>query len=71
MKKFIIFSALVLLSTPQIASADAGFMDYGMMGGYSGMGIFGMGLVGLIYFAIGAFVFSVIFWLTHNWISKK
>jgi uncharacterized membrane protein len=49
--------------------------DYGdMMGGYGmmgGSGWFGMGLLGLIYLAIGAFVFSVVFWLTHNWLVPK
>lgn len=25
----------------------------------------------LLYFAIGSLVFSVIFWLTHNWLKKK
>ncbi|MFH1064184.1 MAG: hypothetical protein V1729_03835 [Candidatus Woesearchaeota archaeon] len=48
--------------------------DYGdMMGGYGmmgGTGWFGMLLLGLLYLAIGAFVFSVVFWLTHNWLVK-
>ena len=41
-------------------------MAYGVMGG----GMFGTGLYGLIYLAIGAFIFSIIFWLTHNWLVK-
>jgi len=39
-------------------------MAYGMMGS-------GMGIYGLVYFALAAFVFSVIFWMTHNWIVQK
>jgi len=30
-----------------------------------------MGLFGIVYFALAAFVFSAIFWLTHNWIVPK
>ncbi|HII14883.1 MAG TPA: hypothetical protein HA362_01065 [Nanoarchaeota archaeon] len=37
-------------------------------GGMMGLGI-GMGF-GLVYFALAAFVFSAIFWLTYNWLVK-
>jgi hypothetical protein len=64
MKKIILFGALfALLSQPVLA-------DWGMMDGTGMMGT-GMGLVGLVYFAVGAFIFSVIFWLTHNWLVPK
>ncbi len=36
-------------------------MAYGMMSS----GMFG---IGLVYFAIWAFLFSAIPWLTHNWL---
>ena len=69
MKKLILIpSLLVLLSL--IALADYGMMGYnngsGMMGGGWILG----GFVGILYFALAAFIFSVIFWLTHNWLSK-
>jgi len=28
-------------------------------------------LVGLVFFAVASFVFSVVFWLTYNWLAKK
>ncbi len=41
-------------------------MDYsGMMGWGLGMGF------SIVYFALAAFVFSVIFWLTYNWIVRN
>jgi hypothetical protein len=67
MKKLVLLlSFLVLLSSTVLA-------DYGMMDGYGMMGGAGMlgGLLGLVYFALAAFVFSVIFWMTHNWLVKK
>ncbi len=64
MKKTILFGALfALLSQPVLA-------DWGMMGSTGMMGS-GMGIYGVIYFALAAFVFSVIFWMTHNWIVPK
>ena len=41
-------------------------MAYGMMS--TGMGAWS--LYGLVYFIVIAFIFSVIFWLTHNWLVK-
>ncbi len=56
---------LIILSTSALA-------QYGMMGGYGpgGYGVFWMGLLGLVYLALGSFVFAVVFWLTHNWLVK-
>jgi len=42
-------------------------MGYGMIGS---TGNFWYGLLGLVYFAVIAFIFSLIFWLTHNFIVK-
>jgi hypothetical protein len=39
----------------------------GMMGYGTGYGW----ISGLIFFALGAFIFSIIFWLTYKWIVKK
>ncbi len=44
-----------------------GMMDGGMMANF---GIVGGGLIGLVWFALVAFAFSVVFWLTHNWLVK-
>ena len=41
---------------------------YGMMGAG---GWLGMGLFGLVYLAVAAFVFSVVFWMTYKWIVKN
>lgn len=45
-------------------------MVFGMMGDTAGMGMIGGGLLGILWFAIAAFVFSIIFWLTYNWLVK-
>jgi len=42
-------------------------MGHGMMGTGSSVGYW---LIGLVWFAAAAFVFSAIFWLTHNWLVK-
>jgi len=65
MKKTIIsiFGVFALAASPVLA-------DWGMMEGY-GMMSGGMGLFRIVYFALAAFVFSAIFWLTHNWIVPK
>ncbi|MBI5880710.1 hypothetical protein HZB90_01120, partial [archaeon] len=46
---------LVMLSTSALA-------QYGMMGSYGpgGYGMFWMGLLGLVYLALGSFVFAVV-----------
>jgi len=75
MRKSIAYSVLflVLLSTTVLADND--MMDFGnsngMMGSYGMGGFWGMSVVGLIYFVIAAFIFSVIFWLTYKWLIKK
>ncbi|NQU79421.1 hypothetical protein HQ545_06660 [Candidatus Woesearchaeota archaeon] len=61
MRKAMLLTSLLLL-VPSVMA------DYGTMMG--GTGWFGAGLIGWIYFAVGAFVFSAIFWLTHNWRVK-
>ena len=45
--------------------------DYGMMGSGYGMMGYGWGLLGLVYFVLAAFIFSIIFWLTYEWLVKK
>jgi hypothetical protein len=34
-------------------------------------GMFGLEILKLLYLALGSLVFSVIFWLTYNWLVKK
>tara|TARA_Y100000034_G_scaffold5829_1_gene6464 strand:- start:10624 stop:10956 length:333 start_codon:yes stop_codon:yes gene_type:complete len=38
--------------------------------GKIGHGAFGSGILKIVYFAFAAFLFSIIFWLTHNWLVK-
>jgi hypothetical protein len=70
MKKLVLIPAfLVMLSA--VVSADYGMMgDYGAYG-MMGAGGVGMGLLGLLWLVIGAFIFSVIFWSTYNWLVKE
>ena len=63
MKKIIYPIMFVLLST--LAFAQTGLMHYKQTRPGSGM------LIGLLYFAAGSLIFSIIFWLTYNWLVKK
>ncbi|MBI2665310.1 hypothetical protein HYX12_01650 [Candidatus Woesearchaeota archaeon] len=53
-----------------------GMMSSGMMSmfwgkyGYYGRSMLWLSLLCLILFAVGVFIFSVIFWLTYNWLVK-
>jgi len=65
-KSVVAFLFLFLLP---LVSADCGMMgsmytQYGWMGGV------GMGILGIIWLIIAAFVFSAIFWITYKWIIK-
>jgi hypothetical protein len=74
MRKGIVYLTLFLSLLATTVLADGNMMDFGnnnMMGGYGVGGFLGMGVIGLIYFAIAAFIFSVIFWLTYKWLIKK
>jgi len=64
MKKILFSVVLSMLLVPSIVLADMG--STGMMGG-----IFGTSLTWLIYFAIMSLIFSIVFWLTHNWLVKS
>ncbi len=69
-KKLNLLIWLVLLSS--FVLADEGMMDatgmmgYGMKGAYSFTG----SLFAVVYFALIALIFSVIFWGTYNWLVK-
>ena len=55
------------------ASASAFAQPYDMMGSGYGMmsgGFIWMGFIGLLYFTLAAFLFSLIFWLVHGWMAK-
>ncbi len=56
-----------MMGTGTIDAIGGGTMAYGMMG----TGMVGAGFYGLVYLALAAFIFSAIFWLTHNWLVKK
>lgn len=72
MNKILVASLLLFLPAIAFAQGYSPYGDgYGMMwGGNSGSYLWGW-LFGLVCFAIFSFVFSVIFWLVHNWINKK
>jgi len=65
MKSLVYLIGLVLLSSVAFAQTT-GLMGYDR----GGSGMDGM-LIGLVYFAVMAFIFSAIFWLTHNWLAKN
>lgn len=45
---------------------------YAYKTGYNrGYGMVGYGLLKLVYIAVGAFIVSLIFWLTRNWLVKN
>jgi len=68
MKRLIYPTIIVILSSS--ALADAGdMMGSGMMMGNFGM--MGGGLYSIVCFALAVFIFSIIFWLTHNWLVKN
>lgn len=74
MKKIFVLSLLSLMILPLIVQANGeGMMDFdGMMNYKMTWGVkLGMMLFGLAYLVIAFFVFSLIFWLVHNWIAKK
>jgi hypothetical protein len=78
MKKLLISLIVVLSLFATLAAADAGdMMGWDcpmcgmMMGPGTGYGGGMYGLFGLVYIAIASFIFSVIFWLTKNWLVKE
>lgn len=65
-KKIVYPLMLVLLSSFAWAQSTAtGLMHQKMPGMQSA------GFVGLMYFIVGCFIFSAVFWLTHNWLVKN
>jgi len=46
-------------------------MGYPQAGTMMGGSMIGMGFMSLIWLAVGSFVFSWIFWKTHNMVVKK
>ena len=65
MKKWIYPLMLVLLSS--FVWAQTGLMHYQQKAPAKGSGM----IIGLLYFTLGCLIFSVVFWLTHNWLVKK
>lgn len=68
MKKTIATLLSVAAIIPAVLADMGQMMGYGMIGS---AGTFGMSLLGVLYFVLMAFVFSAIFWGTHNWLVKK
>ena len=67
MKKLISLVGAVIANLG-IVKADTGCSM--MWGGTSMMGGFS-GIYSVVLFAVFAFLFSVIFWLTHKWITES
>jgi len=63
-KKIIYPMMLVLLSS--FVWAQTGLMHYQQKASAKGSG-----MLTLLYFTLGCLIFSVVFWLTHNWLVKK
>lgn len=74
MKKIFVLSLLSLMALPLMVQANfEGMMDSNGMtscGTMWGSG-WAMMLITLVYLALASFIFSLIFWLVHNWITKK
>ncbi|PIN87312.1 hypothetical protein COV19_00310 [Candidatus Woesearchaeota archaeon CG10_big_fil_rev_8_21_14_0_10_44_13] len=72
MKKYIVLPFLFALASTLVSADWGGMMgDYGSGGyGMMGWGVGVMGLFGLLYLALAAFIVSGIFWLTYKWIVK-
>ncbi len=52
----------------EMHSGGSGMMGGTMMGGF---GLFGLGLVWLVFVALAAFVFGVVFWWTRRLVERK
>lgn len=63
--KRIILPLIMALTTPSVLA------DYGHITGCGMDGCVGNSLYGILWLAISAFVVSVIFWFTYNWIVKR
>jgi len=67
MKKIILLPVLAILFVFEVlAQPQYGSLGCGMMGWSSPWG----GLLGLAYLAIGAFIVSLIFWITYKLLNK-
>ncbi len=65
MKKALIICLFILGGVPA-AFAGSSIMWYNVSWGMKILLAFSM----VLYFALASFVFSLIFWLTHKWISE-
>ena len=68
MKKLVLATAALSIM-PAVLADYGDMMGEGHMIGWTG-GSYWMSLAGVIFFAIAAFLFSIIFWATHNWLVK-
>ena len=62
------------LAVPSVmADFSSGCSMMGFNGNYRMMGNFGMGLYGLVWAGLVAFVFALVFWSTYKWLmgNKK
>lgn len=68
MNKTLIFLIIITLGLISFSPSQAAACYGSMMGGG---GVLIMGFLGLIYFALVTFIFSLIFWAVYKWLVKK
>ncbi len=69
-KLVLAITALLIIPVVLADGWDMMSRGYGMMGG--GMtGLMAGSFIGIIYFAVFSFVFSIIFWQAYNWVVKE
>ena len=71
MKKTVLLAGLLAIP---IALADGKWgckSGEGVHGVMSSLGIWGYWIMKLIFIALGAFIFSVVFWQTYKWLVKN
>lgn len=70
-KKIFVLSLLSLMVLPLMV--QAGMTDFDTAGDHGAMwgNKWKIILFSLIYLAVISFIFSLIFWLVHNWIARR
>jgi len=68
MKKIALLG-MIALGIPSVLADYGSMIGYGT--GYGMMGGLGVGLFGLLWIVLAAFIFSIIFWSTYKWIAKE
>lgn len=67
MKIIMISTAILSILSPLVLADADDMMGFGMMNG----GMYRTGVLGILYFLIASFIFSLIFWRVYTLIVKK